>query len=103
MNLVDWGTNDRIAVALKNAVYLYDVDRAFVTPLDVIPTFESPRLHASALKWIGDVSIDSPLRGNIIELTPLLRDQLSLGGIDEATSPSMTPPQSKRSSNIQVI
>lgn len=70
MNLVDWGTNDRIAVALKNAVYLYDVDRAFVTPLDVIPTFESPRLHASALKWIGDVSINASSSRNIIELTP---------------------------------
>lgn len=59
LNLVDWGRNDQIAVALKNAVYMYDVAKSSVTALDTIPNFESPRLHASALKWIGDVSIPS--------------------------------------------
>lgn len=56
MNLVDWGMNDKIAVALKNAVYMYDVAKSTVTALDTIPSFESSRLHASALRWIGDVS-----------------------------------------------
>lgn len=55
LNLVDWGRNDKIAVALKNAVYMYDVGRATVEGLDVIPPLESERLHAASLKWIGDV------------------------------------------------
>jgi hypothetical protein len=55
LNLVDWGQNDKIAVALKNAIYMYDVGRATVEGLDAIPPFESERLHAASLKWIGDV------------------------------------------------
>lgn len=34
---------------------MYDVQRATVEGLDAIPLFESERLHAASVKWIGDV------------------------------------------------
>jgi hypothetical protein len=55
LNLVDWGQNDKIAVALKHAVYMYDVEKATVEGLDAITSFGSERLHAASVKWIGDV------------------------------------------------
>lgn len=61
MNLVDWGKNNKIAVGLKNAVYMYDVALGSVVVLDTIQSSDSDRLHPAALKWIGDVRLSIEL------------------------------------------
>lgn len=47
--------NDKIAVALKNSVYLYDHGSGHVEPLDSVTTFGSEKLYPASVKWIGDV------------------------------------------------